>query len=208
MEDNTKINQEQEEIKNQQENVQSESDKMVDESETKQTEETKPTKKKSRIWSNNKEAELKEALEEEKTKNAELNDKFLRLYSEFDNYRKRTIKEKAELYKTASEDVVISMLSVVDDFERALKHIGDSESDKAHKEGIELIYNKFTGILKQKGVEAMEVIGTDFDTDLHEALTKIPAPTPELKGKVVDVLEKGYSLNGKVIRFAKVVVGD
>lgn len=166
-----------------------------------------PKKKKS-IFKGNKEQELKELLNEEKAKNSELNDKFLRLYSEFDNFRKRTIKEKSDLYKTAAEDVISSLLSINDDFERALKAIGTDEENKVHREGMELIYNKFSTVLKQKGVEEIQALGNDFNTDLHEALTKIPSPTPDLKGKVVDVLEKGYKLNGKVIRFAKVVIGD
>jgi molecular chaperone GrpE len=212
MKDETKINHQEEEIDNAMETNQVETDKMVDKSELDQKENpktaTETPKKKSRIWSNNKEAELKQALEEEKIKVAELNDKFLRLYSEFDNFRKRTNKEKLDLYKTAGEDVIVSMLPILDDFERALKHISETEENKVHREGVELIYNKFSNILKQKGVELMDANGNEFNTDLHEALTKIPAPTPELKGKVVDVLENGYLLNGKVIRFAKVVVGD
>lgn len=169
---------------------------------------TEVPKKKKSIFKGNKESELKESLTEEKAKNVELNDKFLRLYSEFDNFRKRTIKEKSDLYKTAAEDVIVSLLSINDDFERALKAIGTDEENKVHREGVELIFNKFSGVLKQKGVEEIAALGEDFNTDSHEALTKIPAPTADLKGKVVDVLEKGYKLNGKVIRFAKVVIGD
>lgn len=138
----------------------------------------------------------------------ELNDKYLRLFSEFDNFRKRTQKEKLELFKTASEDVMIAMLPVLDDFERALKVAEDKEVEATHMEGIELIYNKLKKTLEQKGLQCLDSQGADFDTDYHEAITNIPAPSPELKGKVVDVIEKGYKLNDKVIRFAKVVVGS
>jgi len=172
-------------------------------------EEKKPTKKrKSTSRAKKKEEELKEKLEEKTIEMAELNDKYLRLYSEFDNYRKRTMKEKAELYGTAAESTILAMLPIVDDFERALKSIDDSEGAAAHGEGMELIYNKLLSILKAKGVEAISENEVDFDTDIHEAITKIPAPTKKLRDKVVDVIEKGYKLNGKVIRFAKVVIGE
>jgi len=172
-------------------------------------EEEKPSKKrKSSSRAKKKEDELKKKLEEKGIEMAELNDKYLRLYSEFDNYRKRTMKEKAELYGTAAESTILALLPVVDDFERALKAIDDAKDDTAHKEGMELIYNKLLSILKAKGVEAIFEKGVDFDTDIHEAITKIPAPTKKLRDKVVDVIEKGYKLNGKVIRFAKVVIGE
>lgn len=138
----------------------------------------------------------------------EMNDKYLRLFSEFDNFRKRTQKEKLELYKTAAEDVMLALLPVIDDFERALKAAGEDAANERMREGIELIYNKFTHTLRQKGLESLDSMGKEFDTDFHEAITNIPAPLPELKGKVVDVVEKGYKLNDKVIRFAKVVVGN
>jgi molecular chaperone GrpE len=168
----------------------------------------KSSKKRKSSRSKKKDDELKKKIEELEEEKAGLNEKYLRLYSEFDNYRKRTIKEKAELYKTAAEDTILAMLPVVDDFERALKAAGDSEKDSAHKEGMELIYNKLINILKNKGVETIEDKEVDFDLDIHEAITKIPAPSEELKNKVVDVVEKGYKLNGKVIRFAKVVIGE
>jgi molecular chaperone GrpE len=174
--------------------------------ESSQTE--KPKKKRGISFSSKKEDELQEKVEDLTIKVAEINDKYLRLYSEFDNYRKRTIKEKAELYKTAAEDTIIAILPVVDDFERALKAVKDDAAENAHKAGIELIYNKLAGILKNKGVESIDESGVDFDLDLHEAITKIPAPMPELKNKVVEVVEKGYKLGGKVIRFAKVVIGE
>ena len=138
----------------------------------------------------------------------ELNDKYLRLFSEFDNFRKRTQKEKLELFKTASEDVMVALLPVIDDFERALKLTEENGVDENFKEGIDLIYNKLLKTLSQKGLEPMDVMGAEFDTDYHEAITNIPAPTPDMKGKVVDVIENGYLLGDKVIRFAKVVVGN
>ncbi|RLD40715.1 MAG: nucleotide exchange factor GrpE [Bacteroidetes bacterium] len=168
----------------------------------------KTSKKKSKKKKKNKEQELEEELIEAKEKIAEINDKYLRLYSEFDNFRKRTIKEKSDIYKTAGEDVIINIISVVDDFERAIKATEATEENKAHREGLELIYNRFLNILNQKNVKEIECIGKEFDTDLHEALTKIPAPTEDMKGKVIDAIEKGYTMNDKVIRFAKVVVGD
>ena len=138
----------------------------------------------------------------------ELNDKYLRLFSEFDNFRKRTLKEKIELSKTASEEVITALLPVVDDFERALQAMAGQDAPKATVEGINLIYNKFIKTLQQKGLAEMKALNETFDTDFHEALTNIPAPEPALKGKVVDVIQKGYLLNGKVIRFARVVVGN
>lgn len=138
---------------------------------------------------------------------AELKDKYLRLYSEFDNFRKRTSKERIDLIKTANEEVVIAVLPILDDFERALKSIGDDENQKTAKEGMELIYNKLFKSLEAKGLKPMITIGQAFDVELHEAITQIPAPSEELKGKIIDEVEKGYFLNDKVIRFAKVVTG-
>lgn len=160
--------------------------------------------KKSRKAAAKKKLKDDEKLQELGVKLDEMNDKYLRLFSEFDNFRKRTNKERLELYKTASEDVIVAMLPVVDDFERALKSDGDAN----FKEGVELIYSKMLKTLQQKGLESMDAMGKEFDTDFHEAITNIPAPSPDMKGKVVDVIEKGYTLNDKVIRFAKVVVGS
>lgn len=140
---------------------------------------------------------------------ASLNDKYLRLYSEFDNYRKRTLRERIELSKTASSDVIITLLPVIDDMERAIKaHTEADGTVAALTDGVTLIYNKLMNILGQQGLEAMKAMGEEFDTDFHEAVTNIPAPEAEQKGKVVDEIQKGYILNGKVIRFAKVVVGS
>jgi molecular chaperone GrpE len=149
--------------------------------------------------------EEKAALE---AKIAELNDKYLRLYSEFDNFRKRTIREKQELSKTAGEDAFKSILPVIDDFERALKSGLDTTDVKSIQEGVQLIYNKLKNTLQHKGLEQMESIGKDFDPEVHEAITNVPAPAEDMKGKVIDEVEKGYTLNGKIIRFAKVIVGS
>lgn len=138
---------------------------------------------------------------------AELKDKHLRLFSEFDNYRKRTTKERIELFKTANSDLMQELLPVLDDFDRAMKSFEEANDVEAVKQGVELIYTKFKGTLEKKGLECMDAEGKDFDTDFHEAITEIPAPNEDLKSKVVDVVEKGYTLNEKVIRYAKVVVG-
>lgn len=137
-----------------------------------------------------------------------LNDKFLRLYSEFDNFRRRTQKEKLELYETAGEEIFKSLLPVMDDFERAKKSMDEKQDYKSLKEGIDLIYNKLKSVFKANGAEAMEAVGKEFDSEIHEAITQVPAPSKKMKGKVVDEVEKGYKLKNKVIRFAKVVVGQ
>jgi molecular chaperone GrpE len=138
----------------------------------------------------------------------ELNDKYLRLYSEFDNFRKRTAKEKIELIQTGGEDVFKSILPVIDDFERAIKSNNETSDIKAVNDGVNLIYHKLKTTLTQKGLEEMKSIGELFDADIHEAITNVPAPSEDMKGKVIDELEKGYTLNGKIIRFAKVVIGQ
>ncbi|MBR4146304.1 MAG: nucleotide exchange factor GrpE [Bacteroidales bacterium] len=147
------------------------------------------------------------ALEEAKAKYAELNDTYLRLYSEFDNYRKRTAKEKLELSATAAAAVMKDMLPVLDDFERALQNM-EKNGNEADLQGVTLIYNKFKSTLQKRGLEEIVAIDCDFNTDEHEALTMIPAPDESKKGKVIDVIQKGYKLNGTVIRFARVVVGN
>ena len=137
-----------------------------------------------------------------------MNDKYLRLYSEFDNYRKRTSKERLELFKTAGQDILTDLLPVLDDFDRAMQNMDSSDDTEAIQTGINLIYSKFKSILENKGLKNFKSIETEFDPEVHEAITKIPAPNKKLKGKVVDEIEKGYMLNDKVIRFAKVVVGE
>ncbi len=140
---------------------------------------------------------------------AALNDKYIRLYAEFDNYKRRTAKERIELFKTANADVIKSMLSVLDDFDRAKKSMETAKDIEAVKEGIQLIHHKLKNTLQAQGLTEMEsVVGNAFDTDLHEAITNVPAPSEDMKGKVMDEVEKGYLLNEKVIRYAKVVVGS
>ncbi len=144
---------------------------------------------------------LQQQIEESK-------DKYIRLYSEFDNFRRRTAKERLELVKTANEDLMLALLSVVDDFDRASKVVGDKEELGAVKEGMQLIHHKFLKVLEQKGLKSMgDLKGQAFDADVHEAITQIPAPEEKLKGKIVDVIENGYYLHEKVIRYAKVVIG-
>lgn len=147
-------------------------------------------------------------IEELGEKLQDLQDKHLRLQAEFDNFRRRTIKEKADLIKSGGESVLINILPVIDDFERALDSLKNVPDDDAGKQGTALIYNKFEEFLKQNNVKEIDALHQDFDVDLHEALTKIPAPEEKLKGKVVDVIQKGYLLSDKVIRFAKVVIGE
>lgn len=139
---------------------------------------------------------------------ADINDKYLRLSAEFDNYRKRTLKEKMELVKNAGEQLLVNILPVMDNFERALQSMETATDVPALREGVELIYSNFKDFLSHNGVKEMECLHVDFDPELQEAVTKIPAPTEELKGKVVDCIQKGYVLNEKVIRFPKVVVGE
>jgi molecular chaperone GrpE len=145
--------------------------------------------------------QLKTELEQQK-------DKYLRLYSDFENFRRRTAKERLELHKTASEDVLKDLLPVIDDLERALKAMENQQGAESLVEGVDLVYQKFIKTLTQKGLEPMKTEkGSDFDPDFHEAITQIPVQEEELKGKIVDVIEKGYLLGEKVIRFAKVVTG-
>jgi len=177
---------------------------------TNQDQEIESNGKKEKPKSEKKSRKLKseKKVEELTEKNEELNDRYLRLYSEFDNYRKRTNKERLDLLKSASQELVVDLLPVLDDFDRAIKAMEVQGADKEIKEGVELVYNKLFGILSQKGLEPMNSMGKDFDTDFNEAITNIPAPSEDMVGKVVDVIEKGYLLNGKIIRFAKVVVGS
>ena len=138
----------------------------------------------------------------------ELNDRYLRLMAEFDNYRKRTLKEKMDLTKYAEEDVIKGILPVVDNMERAIKSLESATDINAVKEGIDLIYKKFLEFLEKRGIKEIEALNKELDTDLHEAVTKFAAPSEDLKGKIIDVIEKGYYLHDKVIRYAKVVVGE
>jgi len=154
--------------------------------------------------------EAEEVLSEEEKLKAEvatLNDKFVRLYAEFDNYKRRTQKERVDLLKTANKEVIVAMLPVLDDFARADKALENVTDVAAVKEGMAILQHKLKTILTQKGLTAMEAIGETFDADIHEAITSIPSPTPNDKGKVIDEMEKGYLLNSRVVRFAKVIIG-
>ena len=154
------------------------------------------------------EEQLANMLGEAQQMVSEERDKYLRLSAEFDNYRKRTLKEKAELIKNGGEKTLTAILPVLDDFERALKNMEASEETKAMKEGVELIFNKFQKILGQEGLQKIETEGKDFDVDFHEAIALIPAPSEDLKGKILDCVQTGYMLNEKVIRHSKVAVAQ
>ena len=175
-----------------------ENDTKANENESQEAEEGKEVEKEEVKLSKEEQLELEVQQQKEK---------YLRLFAEFENFRKRTAKERIELFKTASQDVMQSMLPVMDDFDRASKEINKSD-DKPLVEGVNLIYNKLKEALKSKGLEVMNVnAGDSFDADLHEAVTQIPAPDKKMKGKIIDVLEKGYTLGDKIIRFPKVVTG-
>ena len=191
-------------LENKQEPVEEQPQQEV-ETEVKVEENDKGADKKSKRFKMRHAAE--KALEEAKGKFAELNDKHLRLQAEFDNFRKRTAKEKIDLTATASENVIKDILPVLDDFERALQNM-EKNGNEADLQGVTLIFNKLKDTLKKKGLEEIEAKDADFNTDEHEALTMSPAPEEDKKGKVLDVIQKGYKLNGKVIRFARVVVGN
>ena len=155
-----------------------------------------------------KEEKLKAEIKELNIQVAELKDKYIRLFAEFDNYKKRTIKEKVDLMKTAAQDTMSALLPVLDDFDRAKKNAEDKNTDvQFDDEGVLLVYNKLYNSLIQKGLQPMDSNGQDFDPELHEAITEIPAPNKEMVGKVIDTIEKGYLLKDKIIRHAKVVVG-
>jgi len=150
---------------------------------------------------------IEKELIETIAKLAEMQDKYLRLSAEFDNYRKRTLKEKMEISKYASEDILLQILPCMDDFDRAVKHLNESTDYEGMKSGIELIYSKFIDFIKQNGVKEIEALNSCFDVDIHEAVAKLPVEE-KMKGKVVDVVLKGYYLQDKVLRFSKVVVGE
>ncbi len=171
------------------------------------TKKTKAKKVKNSDVDLNIDAHSEKLLKSEQEKK-EFQDKFIRLYSEYENFRKRTAKEKIDIINNAGERVISDLLPILDDFDRAIKNNVDINDASTIKEGFNLIRSKLMAILQQKGLKPMESKETTFDVDLHEAITNIPAPSSELKGKVVDVVEKGYYLNDNVIRFAKVVVGQ
>jgi len=170
------------------------------------------------LLNNINEAEFDHDIENEESEESELallkeavsneQDKFLRLFAEFENYKKRTSKERMDLFKTANQEVIVAMLPVVDDFERAMKELSKDQSSELFL-GISLIQNKLSSILKNKGLEEVSVAPGDvFDSELHDAITQIPAPHKKMKGKVIDVIEKGFQLGDKIIRHPKVVVGN
>lgn len=162
---------------------------------------SKPKKKRSKT------KQLEEDLEKSNLEIDEARDKYLRLFAEFDNYKKRSIKEKLEFMRTASQDTINAILPVIDDFDRAKKSADDDSSVEQFSEGVTMVYNKLHSVLKNLGLEAMESTGEVFDPELHAALTEIPAPSEDMKGKIIDTIEKGYLLKDKIIRHAKVVVG-
>ena len=154
-----------------------------------------------------KEMSVEDKLAAAETKVAELQDKYLRQVAEFDNYRKRTIKEKAELILNGAEKTITAILPILDDMERALKNMDKMEDVAAVKEGVDLIFQKFVKILGEQGVKKIETENADFNTDLHEAIAQVPAPSDEMKGKLIDCVKTGYTLNEKVIRHSQVAVG-
>ncbi len=173
-----------------------------------QVEETSPKKAKKKKESEETHDEQDNALMQEietlKAEIEEAKDKYLRLFAEFDNFKKRSVKERFELMKTAAQETITSLLPVLDDFDRAKK---SAESGaESFSEGVQLVYNKLFSTLEHKGLKAMESTGVDFDPEWHEAITDIPAPSEEMKGKIIDTIENGYTLNEKIIRSAKVVV--
>ncbi|MDX5397773.1 MAG: nucleotide exchange factor GrpE [Hymenobacteraceae bacterium] len=148
-----------------------------------------------------------DALAKKEEELSEMKDKYLRLYSEFDNFRRRTQKERADLLKTANQDLMQALLPVLDDLERAKKSMENANDVQALKEGVELVFNKLSTTLQQKGLTPMQAVGEPFNSEIHEAITQVPAPDEDMKGKIVDEIEKGYYLQDKVIRFAKVIIG-
>ena len=189
------------------EEVQENTDNLADkETDTDKNKKSFFTKKKDK--EKQKIQDLEKEIEQLKTEKAELNDRFLRLFSEFDNYKKRVSKDKLDLIATASEKVLVSLLPVVDDFERAIAANEKADNIDSIKEGFNLIYNKLLQMMKRFDVEEIQAKGEEFNTDFHEAVTHFPAQKEEDKGKVIDVTEKGYKLKDKVIRYAKVVVGQ
>ena len=171
-----------------------------------QAEEAQKEKKSNKKKSSKKD-KTAELIEEQAHQLGELKDKYVRLLAEFENYKKRTIREKVDLIATAAQDTMSAILPVLDDFDRAKANAEDDSNAEPFSEGVMLVYNKLYSILEQKGLKAMESNGVEFDPEFHEAITEIPAPSDDMKGKVIDTVEKGYTLKDKIIRYAKVVVG-
>ena len=183
------------------EGLENENPELTEQQEVQNKKETKKDKA-------HKKSKVEEQLEKAESELLDMKDKHIRLQAEFDNYRKRTLKERMELLKTAGESVLIGILPVIDDFDRAIQSLDSVEEESHVKDGVKLIYNKFQDFLKQNGVKEIEAKEQTFDTDLHEAITTFPAPTEDLKGKIIDVIQKGYYLNDKVVRHSKVVIGE
>lgn len=156
----------------------------------------------------NEQETLEKELAEIKAQQDELNDKYLRLNADFDNFRKRTLKEKMDLVKNGGADVLQGFLPSLDDIERSMKYINETDEIEALREGVNIIFNSLREFLRQRGIEEIEAINQPFNTNFHEAVSQIPAPNDELKGKVIDVIQKGYKLNDKILRIAKVVVAQ
>lgn len=194
-----------EELKDQQHKA-ARNEQAASESQEPETQETQDTEEEEKELTV--EEKLGKELEEAQKLIDEQKDKYLRLSAEFDNFRKRTLKEKAELIKNGGEKTISAILPILDDFERALQNMEKAEDVKAVAEGVELIFQKFHKILSQEGLEEMKPIGETFDTDFHEAIALVPAPSEDQKGKVLDCVQTGYKLNDKVIRHAKVVVAQ
>lgn len=180
--------------------------KVEREDESQENKKTKQSNSKSKSKTSKKDKTL-ERLEELEQELTESKDKFLRLFAEFDNFKKRTAKERMELRSTAAMDTLQSLLPVLDDFDRAKKVAEDKNTEEVFTEGVNLVYQKLQSVMGARGVKKMESTGEDFDPELHEAITEIPAPNEEMKGKIIDTIEPGYYLNDKIIRYAKVVVG-
>jgi molecular chaperone GrpE len=192
------------------EKAEKQQDKKIEVEETLKQEEIQDTPE-DQVKTEEPEEEEKEEPEKEPTaeeKLAELQDRYLRLSAEYDNFRKRTLKEKIELQKSANAYLLEAILPVADDFDRAMQSLDEAKDIEAVKAGMKLISDKFSAFLNQQGVKEIEAIDKEFDTDLHEAITKVPAASKKQKGKVVDVIQKGYFLNDKVLRFSKVVIGE
>ena len=197
-----------EEINNKEKNIKSEGQKKENKKEKTEDEDSGTKEDNIQDKKSSKKEAKRSKLEEMKDKYETLNDKYLRLSAEYDNYRKRTLKERMELMKTAGEDILINFLPIMDNIDRAKLSVDEAKDINAVKEGIILIHKNLAGFLKERGITEIESKGEVFDTDLHEAITKIPASDKESKGKVVDVIEKGYKMRDKVLRYAKVVVGE
>ncbi|MGE0076876.1 MAG: nucleotide exchange factor GrpE [Bacteroidales bacterium] len=185
-------------------------EEVAEENKTTETQETKTEEvaAEDKAQETQPEAEAKDAAIDYASQFEEMRDKYLRLSAEFDNYRKRTLREKADILKFSSEEVLKDILPVVDDLDRALKVIETASDINAVKDGLSLIANKFNEFLKSKGVKEIEAVGQELNTDLHEAITKFPVQDENQKGKIVDVVQKGYMIHDKVMRFSKVVVGE